>query len=275
MSSEQSRIALAILFISVPLIVSLIGHGEEKVPDPPRIAMCAPLAVVPGTTTRVVVRAWGFDEATEVHSSVEKVTVKLLSVANADIPNKQDAKQIGDRQVELEVTVAADVAPGVTMLTIVTQNGTTKPHPLLIGGEFPIALDTEPNDGFRQAQPIQLPQIIDGQIHGDRNVDVFSFDVTGETNLVIEVEARRRGSGLDSLLTLYDARGNVIAVNDDHTGNDDHTVNDDTTDSRIEQTVAAGRYLISLQDAHDHGGPAHPYRLILRHATPIAESVTR
>jgi len=141
------------------------------------------------------------------------------------------------------------------MLTVVTPTGNSQPHKLLIGGAFPVVLDKEANDGFRQAQPIRLPQIIDGQIHSDRNVDVFSFEVIDSTKVVIEVFARRHGSGLDSLLTLYDARGSIITVNDDQT---------DTTDSRLEQTVPAGRYFIDLQDAHDHGGPTHPYRLIVQ-----------
>jgi hypothetical protein len=236
------------------LFVAATANAEDKEPAPPRVAMCAPLAIPSGATTKVIVRGWMIDKATAVRSSDERIKVKILSKGSATIPNKQDAKQIGDQQIELEVAVS-DVAPREVMLTIVTPTGDSKPHALLIGGDFPIVLDKESNNGFRQAQPIQLPQIIDGQLHSDRNVDVFSFTVERSTKVVIEVFARRRGSGLDSILTLYDARGSVVAVNDDHT---------ETTDSRIEQTVPQGRYFIGLQDAHDHGGPTHPYRLIVR-----------
>ena len=31
----------------------------------------------------------------------------------------------------------------------------------------------------------------------------------------------------------------------------------------IAATLPAGRYFITRQDAHDRGGPAHPYRLIV------------
>ncbi len=111
------------------------------------------------------------------------------------------------------------------------------------------------DDGFRQAQQIQIPQTVDGQIHGDKNVDVFSFDIADPQSVTFEVLARRHGSGLDSLLTLFDHRGHIVAVNDDHDG---------TTDSRITTELAAGKYFISLQDAQDHGGPAHPYRLVVQ-----------
>jgi hypothetical protein len=234
--------------------ISSAAIADDKKPEPPRIAMCVPLAVPLGATTKVILRGWLIDQATEIRSSNEKVTVKILSKGVANIPNKQDAKQIGDQQVEVEVTVA-DEAAGDVMLTVITPTGDSEPQALLVGGAFPIVGDNEANDGFRQAQPIDVPQIVDGQIQGDRDVDVFSFEVTGSTKVVIEVFARRHGSGLDSILTLYDDSGSSIAVNDDHA---------ETADSRLEQTVAAGRYFITLQDAHDHGGTTHPYRLIVR-----------
>jgi len=49
----------------------------------------------------------------------------------------------------------------------------------------------------------------------------------------------------------------VVAVNDDA-----HDTKG-TKDSKITSVLPAGKYFISLQDAHDRGGPAHPYRLTL------------
>jgi hypothetical protein len=47
-----------------------------------------------------------------------------------------------------------------------------------------------------------------------------------------------------------------VASNDDWQG---------STDSRLEATLAkAGTYYLSLQDAHDHGGPEHVYRLVIK-----------
>lgn len=247
-----------LIVAAIALAVSPLTAGaDENKPQPPRIAMCVPLAVAPGISTRIVVRGWDFDGATEVRASRDDVAVKLLSVGSANVPNGQDAKQIGDRQAELEIGVAADSPPGEVMLTIESPAGASQPHPLWIGGEFPIAAETEPNDGFRQPQSIELPQIIDGQIHNDQNVDVFAFELSGNQQIDVDVVARRRGSGLDSILTLFDSQGNIVAVNDDQA---------DTVDSRLTPTLTAGRYLLSLQDAHDHGGPAHPYRLIVRPA---------
>ena len=229
--------------------------AAEKKTEPPRVAMCVPLAVPVSPATKMIIRGWALDSATEVRSSSPQISFKVLTAASVAVPNGQDAKQIGDTQMELEVTLVEGVERGDATLTVVSPTGESPPHKLLIGSVHPLVDDSEPNDGFRQAQTIQIPQTVDGQIHGDKNVDVFSFEIADPQSVTIEVRARRHGSGLDSLLTLFDHRGNIVVVNDDHDGN---------ADSRITAELAAGKYFISLQDAHDHGGPAHPYRLVIQ-----------
>ncbi len=246
------------LLAAITLLSGSAARGQdaaEKKVEPPRVAMCVPLAVATGGTTKLVVRGWALDSAKEVRSSSPQVSFKVLSVASVAVPNGQDAKQIGDTQIELEVTVAEGIEPGEATLTVVSSTGESPPHRLLIGSVLPLVAESEPHDGFQQAQPIQIPQAVDGQIYSDKNVDVFAFDIADPQSVTIEVLARRHGSSLDSLLTLFDHRGNIVAVNDDLDG---------TTDSRITAELAAGKYFVSLQDAHDHGGPAHPYRLIIQ-----------
>jgi Bacterial pre-peptidase C-terminal domain len=246
-----ARIGLLLSYLIV--LFPRIAAAQENVI--PKIAMCTPLAVPCGATTKVVLRGWTIGQYTTVKCDNDKVAIRVIKADAAPIPNKQDAKQIGDKQLELEITTAADLAPGSVMLTIESPDGTSKPHPLLVGGDLPVITETEPNDGFRQAQAIATSQIIDGQIQGDGNVDVFSIDLTEQTTLITEVQAAQFGSGLDSLLTLYNSAGSVISTSDDRDG---------TADSLMETTLAPGRYFIALQDAHDRGGPAHPYRLIVR-----------
>jgi hypothetical protein len=216
--------------------------------------MCAPLGVPIGATTKLTIRGWKIDQTTEVKISSDKVAVKMVSKGAANIPGGQDAKQIGDQQVEVEVSIAADATAGEVTLTLVTSDGTSEPHTLLIGAAHPLIAEAEGNDGFREAQGIDIPQTIDGQIHGDRNVDVYAVQIDKQQTLVVEIFAARRGSALDSSLTLFDERGNIVAISDDA---------GESTDSQIERTLSPGKYFISLQDAHDHGGPAHPYRLVV------------
>lgn len=233
---------------------SLIAHADDAKPVAPKVALCSPLAVPPGATTKVTLRGWFVDKATAVRCDNDQVTLKIVSQGAAAVPGKQDAKQVGDQQLELEITVAAGVSPGRVQLTVVAPDGESTPHVLLVGGDLPVISETEPNDGFRQAQAISPTQIIDGQIHSDGNVDVFAFELTEKTHLKLEVQAQQLGSGLDSILTLYHAAGAIIASNDDQAT---------TTDSMLEATLEPGRYFVCLQDAHDRGGAAHPYRLRL------------
>ena len=255
--SVNRRAYCVLAMISLLYVSAARGQDAavEKKAESPRVAMCVPLAVAAGPTTKMVVRGWSLNTATEVRSSSPQVSFKVLAAASVAVPNGQDAKQIGDTQMELEVTVVEGAEPGDATLTVVSPTGESLPHKLLIGSVHPLVTDNEPNDGFQQAQPIQIPQVVDGQIHGDKNVDVFSFDIANPHSVTIDVLARRHGSGLDSLLTLFDHRGNTVAVNDDHDG---------TADSHITAELAVGKYFISLQDAHDHGGPAHPYRLAIQ-----------
>jgi hypothetical protein len=153
------------------------------------------------------------------------------------------------------VTLPADFADKEAGFTVVTPAGESAPHKLLVD-KTPTVAEKEPNNGFRQAQPVQVPQVIDGAIGQNQDVDVFRFDGHAGQQVVIEVFAARYGSSLDSFLTLYNADGQIIASNDDIEG---------TTDSRIEATLPkAGVYYLSVIDAHDTGGPAHVYRLVLR-----------
>lgn len=252
------------------------GQGNKV---PARIAMCLPLAVPVDATTKVTVRGWGLEGVKEIRSSNPLVTLKVVGSGKATIPNKQDAKQIGDTQVELEVTVAKAAQAGEVELTIVDPEMKNQPHRLLLGSckalEAQVLAEQEPNDGLEQAQQLRLPQIVDGRIDGDGNVDVFSFELSVAQSIAIEVHASRYGSNLDSILTLFDGRGNIIAVNDDtkDSSASNKTASGDilirtgeqgsrtTKDSKIIVALPVGRYMTSLQDAHDRGGPAHPYRL--------------
>jgi hypothetical protein len=244
------RSAISCCFIAAVLLVGSIALAQD---NRPRIGMAVPLAAPVGAMTKVKVRGWNIDQASEVKSSTDKVAVKILNKGGAPIPNQQDAKQIGDKQIEVELTVAADAPVGDITLTAVTPMGDAA-YTFAIGAPHPLVADKDGNESFRGAQAIVIPQVIDGMIQGDRDVDVFAIELTQQQHVIVEVLAARRGSGVDSLVTIYNTRSILVAQNDDANG---------TSDSRIEQALPAGRYFIVLQDAHDRGGEAHPYRLIV------------
>ena len=222
---------------------------------PPRIAMLAPLGVAVGQTTHLTLRGWALKDATAVTCDRPEVQITLVSHAAAPVPGKQKADQVGDEQLELDVLVPAGTPVGSAQVTVQTKAGLSSPRRLYLGSELPGVLETEPNDGFRQAQQVTVPQTIFGSIHADANVDVFAFELTQPARLRISVEAAVLGSGLDPMLTLLTQDGAILMSNDD---------SDEGRDAQVTAELPAGKFLLVLQDAHDRGGPAHPYKITIQ-----------
>ncbi len=140
---------------------------------------------------------------------------------------------------------------------------------------IPFALDTLPeclenqsNNNRQTAQEVTLPVIINGRIETPGDQDVFRFTAQKGDILVAEVNARRLDSPLDSLLTLTDSEGRMIAINDDHS-DPGSGLNTHHADSYIRTELPAdGIYYVGLTDTAHHGGPASTYRLRLSPPQP-------
>ena len=81
--------------------------------------------------------------------------------------------------------------------------------------DLPEAIETEPNDTPAAAQAIAVPVVINGRIQAPGDADHFAFQAEAGQTLALEVNARRLGSPLDSILTLYDSTGRKLAEHDD------------------------------------------------------------
>ena len=148
----------------------------------------------------------------------------------------------------------------------------------VLSNPIKIALDADPEcfasesaGGNSTPQPVSLPVIVNGRIDRAGDEDSFVFEAKAGAAFVAEVFARRLGSPLDSILTLTDASGRQLAINDDF---DDKGAGLLThqADSRITFTLPAdGAYTVKLGDAQRHGGPEYGYRLRLGLAEPNFE----
>jgi hypothetical protein len=266
-----ATVSLCLLLAGEPLAAQ-----DSPVIKPPRIAVLSPLGVVCGQKTRVVLRGWSLKDAVVSAPSHPTVSISVVSHAAAAIPDKQKAEQIGDEQLELDVEVPADVVAEQLQFVVKTAAGESIGRRVPLGAAFPLVEEQEPNDGFRQAQQVGIPQVIAGSVHADANVDVYAFEVAQGGAVRIEVEAAAIGSNLDAFLTLLSASGEIIASSDDVSvstvpaqglaaaGSMAATTEFPHRDACVQVQLAAGRYLVTLQDAHDRGGPAHPYRLTLQ-----------
>src|SRR5208337_2940175 len=176
--------------IPVALLCFSFALGQDKKPDKkdiPKVIMVAPLGVPAGALTKVTIRGLKLDTATEVRFFEPKVVVKLLKKEKSPVGNQQDPNKIGDSLVEAEVTIPPDLGADALGFTIVTPGGETAEHRLLINGDPAPVAEKKPNHGFRQAQPIQVPQVIEGSIRNAQEVSVFRIEGKQGQRLVCEV----------------------------------------------------------------------------------------
>jgi hypothetical protein len=239
---------------------TVVVAAQEKKKDEdktPSVTMCLPLAVTPGAPSTVKVRGLRLAEATEVRVANATATVK--SRGKADVAQGADAASVGDTQVEVELTVQP--RPRVLSLVVVTPAGETKPHELAVVEAAALVQEKEPNEGFRQGQELPLDKTVAGTIRSGEDVDVFRFVGRSGQTLSAEVTAARRGSQLDSLLTIYDAAGHTLATNDDAAPGPAGRVNRDSV--LTFHCPSDGTYFLALTDANARGGATHPYLLML------------
>ncbi|HPP52751.1 MAG TPA: PPC domain-containing protein [Thermoguttaceae bacterium] len=163
-----------------------------------------------------------------------------------------------------------ETAPGI--YTYWLQKDWPAPAPVRFAVDtLPETLEKEPNGAAAHAQPLVIPQIVNGRIQAADDEDVFHFQGKAGQKVVLEVIARRVGSPLDSLLKLTDAQGNLLASSDD--------IEDPScgwlthyADSRIEADLPTdGVYYVHLRDAQHRGGPEYAYRLRISPPRPDFE----
>jgi hypothetical protein len=255
MRKNAMRRALGLALSLLAVMPASPGLAQKrKTKEGPKVLMALPLGVPAGATTRLTLRGLKLDSATEVRC-LPKCTVKFLKKNKVAVPNQQDVNRVGDSAVEIDLTVPADVPAGPVTVAVKTPGGESAPHKVLID-RAPVLREKEPNNGFRDAQPVELGQVVQGVIDGALDVDTFRFAGRAGQQVVLEVHAARHGSALDSILMLYDDKGQKLAENDDF---------GDSTDSRIEITLPrTGSYYAVILDAHDQGGATHVYRFSAR-----------
>jgi hypothetical protein len=218
------------------------------------------VVVAPGTTVTLRIRGTKLEDAKELQfsGSASAISAELKEKKKADAITGADAKAVGDTQAEFSVTFPADMPLGKISFSVVTGAGATDVRELRVAATEVLIDENEPNGGFREFQPAELGKLIRGSIKEDKDVDVFGFRGTAGQQIVAEIFARRAGSLLDAVLTLYDGRGALLQTNDDA---------DKNADSRLTAKLPAdGDYLLSVQDAHDRGGAWHAYELSLKTA---------
>lgn len=100
---------------------------------------------------------------------------------------------------------------------------------------------------------LPAPLAFNGVLETKGDAAFFRFTAKKDQNLDFQVFARRLGSPLDSVLTVFDAKGKSLGNNDDAAGNPDSAV-------RV-KIPADGEYTVKVADQLGRGGPLYTYRV--------------
>lgn len=133
---------------------------------------------------------------------------------------------------------------------------------------LPETIEQEPNNHLDTAQPLQPPIIVNGRIDAPGDWDVYRFDGRAGGHVFAEVLARRLDSPLDSLLTVTDAAGHLLAMNDD-VADPGAGLLTHQADSQLQVALPSdGAYFLHIGDTQKKGGAAYAYRLRLSARRP-------
>jgi len=120
--------------------------------------------------------------------------------------------------------------------------------------------EAEPNDSIQQTNRVTVPVAVNGRIQRSGDADYFSFAAKKGERLIMEVQARRLDSPLDSIITLFNPQGGELREQDDANMGDPLLTHH--ADSRLDYTFPAdGDYVIRIKDIQAKGGEEYAYRL--------------
>ena len=162
-----------------------------------------------------------------------------------------------------------DTTPGASLRTAALTPANWQPRPLRYAvDDLPELIEKEPNDTPAKPQSVAWNVTVNGRIDRPGDVDVYAITAQAGDELVAETTARRLGSPIDTLLTLRDPAGAIVAQNDDFA---DATCGRLThqADSHLQfKLKTASVYTITVADVQGHGGPEFAYRLRLGRPRP-------
>jgi len=132
---------------------------------------------------------------------------------------------------------------------------------VVLSGSFPESPEVEPNDRVQDATPVVVPVACSGKFDAARDVDGYRFQAQAGQRLVLEIQASRLGSPVDTYITLMNRSGQVVGRDDDGGG---------MPDARLELTVpTTDEYVAFVRNQTRSGfGPQYFYNLTIRTLQP-------
>lgn len=168
---------------------------------------------------------------------------------------------LGDATGPMQRTIKLPEKP-TDHLDLFVEDGQPAPQPNFARvSPFGNVLEVEPNNDVNTPTPVpgDVPFAANGIIEQKGDVDCFKFNAKKGLDYDINVYARQLRSPLDSVIDVYDLKGNRSGGNDDSGG----------IDSYVRwKAPADGEFVITIRDQLFRGGPTYTYRIEVTPVTP-------
>jgi hypothetical protein len=173
-----------------------------------------------------------------------------LSALRFDQPGLS-AEPIAGKERWFKIMAAADVPAGTYDVRLIGRFGVSGSKLLQVQRGLAEVPELEPNNELPQAQVVPINSVLGGSSDGE-NVDLYRFTAKAGQRIVLDVNAQKLDSMLDSQLLVLNAAGKQLASSGDYHGRD----------SLVDFVAPAdGEYIAVLHDLSYRGG--FPYRLTI------------
>jgi hypothetical protein len=167
-----------------------------------------------------------------------------------------------EKKLVLKISAPADASLSPREVRVIAPGGVSNPLNLNVG-QWPEVAKRDPNGSLAEAQPVELPVVISGVMNTAGQTNHYKFKAKKGEEFVFEVDASRRGSPLDSSVSVLDSNGKELIRNEDALGLDSLL---------FFNAPADGEFIVALRDFRFRGGGEYFYRLTAG-AIPYVESL--
>ena len=198
------------------LILAMVATAARADTFYPMLMSVSPVAVQAGTTGACEISArYNLQGAYKVFVTGTGV------VGEVDPPNPT-AKSAPANKLKVRFKANEDALTGVREIRIATPQGVSTIGQLVVVRD-PVIREAANNDTMTTAQPVTFPATLCGAFEKAEDVDFYKFKVAAGAALTFHVRAQRLQDKIhdlqehaDPILTVRNAAGTVVAVNDNY-----------------------------------------------------------
>jgi len=250
---STARLTILMTCIVLPAIAS-----AQQVPTDPSSTHIFPAGGRRGTAVDVRVGGECIPPGTRFRISGDGLTAPMelgdrVTGNYASSPRRKPSEQPVNHPTEWgsHIVIADDAPLGSALWRLSCARGGTGGRPFIIG-DLPEFIESEPNSVPEEAQQVEMPVTINGQIAGESDLDYYHFQARAGDVVYVDVAAARLGSALDPIVQILDSNGHRIAAHELRAGADPVLAF---------RADATSDYRLLISGITYRGGPAYVYRV--------------